>query len=178
MLLPIFHKYPDEGAMVGKILAGYSELEVSLMGCVIEVHGEVDTVFKVMYRNRGEKQRIDVADAMGRHTFDGLGLGAQFATAIGAMHYCRQIRNQFAHCQWWGDSSGYLTFLDLESVARENAKITSFRNFEKRRANLQLLEAQVAYFEHVLDILIFLQHEVMLRLGRAPSTIPFHTQRH
>ena len=48
-----FADFPEEGAFVGRILLGYTDLEIDLMHCVKSVRGDLDTVFKAMYRARG-----------------------------------------------------------------------------------------------------------------------------
>src|SRR5947199_10488885 len=108
----IFGAFPAEAKMVGRIVIEYGELEITLMNCLHMARGgDLDTVLKAMFRTRGEAQRIAIADALGRQSFVGLGLDAEFAKAIGDMDYCRTIRNQYAHCIWIADRPGYLGFV-------------------------------------------------------------------
>lgn len=173
-LLPVFDVYPEHGAAVGRLLAGYSELEIVLLYAVQGVRDSFDDVFKAMYRTRGEKQRIEIADALARHEFVQIGLGDQFAAAIGVMQYCRQIRNQFAHCAWYGDASGYLKFTALEEAARENTKRENWKDLTIRRLDVALLMQQLAYFEYVHDLLTWLKYEALriTKAGRNPFPVP------
>jgi hypothetical protein len=84
-MMAIFHQYPDEAQVIGRLLAGYSELEILLMHCVMTVRDDFNVALKTMYRTRGEKQRIQIADAMARQPFHSIGCGTQFEMAIGSM---------------------------------------------------------------------------------------------
>jgi hypothetical protein len=163
-LLPVFDIYPKHGEVVGRLLAGYSELEIDLMYAVMAVRGSLDDIFKAMYRTRGERQRIFVADALARGGFDAIGLSIQYNDAINAMQHCRKIRNQFAHCQWYSDSSGYLKFTALEDVAMEKKKLQDFSSLTIRRLDLVLLQSQMTYFECVQSLLMWLKWEALCKL--------------
>jgi len=60
-ILNAFLNFPNEAAIIGRLLAGYSDLEVGMMHCAQVVRDDLDTVLKTMFRTRGETQRIDVA---------------------------------------------------------------------------------------------------------------------
>jgi hypothetical protein len=98
VIFPAFWSFPEEGAIIGRLLTGYAELEISLMRCIHVVRDDFDTVLKAMFRIRGEQQRLSVGDALGRHHYQALDLGVEFNAAVKPMDYCRQIRNQYAHC--------------------------------------------------------------------------------
>jgi hypothetical protein len=71
VVMPAFHRFPNEAAMIGRLLAGYAELEIGLLHCVSVVREDFDAVLKSMFRTRGETRRIDVADALGRQLYRG-----------------------------------------------------------------------------------------------------------
>jgi hypothetical protein len=50
-ILASFKKFSEEGATVGRLLAGYSNIEVGLMHCV-SVTRNVDTALKTMLKTR------------------------------------------------------------------------------------------------------------------------------
>jgi hypothetical protein len=110
-IMPAFANFPHEAEIIGRLLAGYTNLEIGLMNCVQVVRGDFDTVLKAMFRARGETARIDIADAFGRHHYDSAKLGTEFSMAISAVRYCLRIRNQYAHCGWWDDNSGNLALV-------------------------------------------------------------------
>jgi len=64
-ILPPFKKFPNEGAIVGRLLAGYSNIEVGLMHCVQMARGgNLDDVLKKMFSKRGETRRINEAEKL------------------------------------------------------------------------------------------------------------------
>src|SRR2546427_11701078 len=118
--LKVSNAFPEECAIVGRLLAGYSVMEFGLMVCVNAAIEDFDAVFKTMFRTRGETQRIDIADAMSRHKFHTIQLGTQFEMAIGNMQRCLKIRNQFAHCHW-AEKPGRMGFVDMEELAKTSS---------------------------------------------------------
>jgi len=99
MVMPAFHRFPNEAAIIGRLLAGYAELEIDLLHCVAVAREDFDATLKAMFRIRGETSRINVGDALGRQVYDKLGLGADFQMAVSAMRYCLKIRNQYCPLQ-------------------------------------------------------------------------------
>src|SRR5262249_20474915 len=113
-ILTAFNRFPKEAKMVGHLLAAYANLEIDLLHCVAGIRGDFDAVLKSMFRTRSVRQRIDIADALGRQPFHHYKMGTPFAMAIGAVRHCLNIRNQYAHCNWYDDNSGHLAFVNLE----------------------------------------------------------------
>jgi hypothetical protein len=170
-LFSVFRKYPDESAIVGRLLSGYSILEIDLMHCVSQVRDDLDTVLKAMFRNRGETSRINVADAFGRHYYHKHSLRSEFETAIGAVRYCLKIRNQYAHSIWW-DYSGRLAFAAIEDVAKLNTLVTDLGNLDPLCVDLLLLQQQEAYFNCTDDLLNYVNFEGRQRAGKIVNTRP------
>src|SRR5690242_15429696 len=81
-ILAPFLTFPDEAAIIGCLLAGYTTLEVGLLHCVQVVRDDFDAVLKAMFRARSETQRIDVADALGRHYYHDRGIGTEFEMGV------------------------------------------------------------------------------------------------
>jgi hypothetical protein len=66
-ILAPFKKFSGEGATVGRLLAGYSNIELGLLNCVqMALGGDLDTVLKKMYRLRGETKRTNEAEKLGQ----------------------------------------------------------------------------------------------------------------
>src|SRR4051794_31432912 len=79
-----FQLCPEEGAIIGRLLAGYGELEVDLALCVAAtLDDDVDTAFRIMFRLRGESQRIEIADAFIQQHYSA-GLRSEYGEALGA----------------------------------------------------------------------------------------------
>lgn len=156
-ILTAFIKYPDEAAIIGRLLAGYSEIEFQLTSCLGHAIDDNNTALRALFRIRSERDRISVADALMRNKYKAVGLENQYADAIGAVRYCRKIRNQFAHCHWIHNSKRGLAFMNLEAAAETFARpVIKFRP-----VNVSLLQEHEEYFCYALDCLKFLDHEIL-----------------
>lgn len=94
-MLRSFAKYPEQGMIVGKLVAGYGDLEFSLAECLSATMGDdLSMACRIMFRVRGEEARIQVADGGMRVQFDEIGLINTYTEAVADMHWCRRIRNQ------------------------------------------------------------------------------------
>jgi hypothetical protein len=74
IILPAFVQFPSEGMYIGRMLAGYGELEFELTECVGTALGDMESRFRAMFRIKGEQSRLDVADALMRPKFNSVGL--------------------------------------------------------------------------------------------------------
>jgi hypothetical protein len=154
-----FGRFPKEAEIIGRLLAGYADLEILLMHCAQVVRDDLDTVLKAMFRTRSGTSRIGVADAFGRHHYKDLGLETEFTMAIGATQYCLRIRNQYAHCIWYDDNTGNLAFTNLEEIAAENAFLKDLHTLTIFHVDVPLLESQEAYFRYAEHFLLWVNYE-------------------
>ncbi len=166
-----FTKFQDEGMIVGRLLAGYADLELDLFHCVNVVRDDFDTVFKAFVKTRGETHRTDMADIFGGQYYHKLEIGTQFEMAIGAVRYCLKIRNQYSHCTWWDDNSGNLAFANLEEIAKNNTLVTGLQGLETRHIDVHTLSQQELYFEYTDNLLTWVNYEGRRR-ARKPATPP------
>lgn len=88
-------KFPTELTIIGRLLTGYSDLEIDLLNCVQVATGDFDGTLRTMFAKRGESMRITNGAKLGRPVYAGLGLEADFDVAIDAMRHCLLIRNQY-----------------------------------------------------------------------------------
>lgn len=165
-VLRAFADYPAEAALIGRMLAGYADLEIDLMHCAKAVRGDLDLALKTMFRGRGNSQRIDLAVAIGRRPYDELGLGAEFDSAIIAVRLCLRIRNLYAHCTWWNDNSGELAFANLEELAKLNVVVTDLQGLTVNHVNVAHLQSQFNYFEYADNLLLGVLQEGNRCAGR------------
>jgi len=159
--LHAFDRFPEEGRLVGRLLTAYADLEVALLQCVHAAVGNFDLVLKAMYRIRGETARLRIADGLGYAGFAGHNLDAHFSSAIDDMGYCRELRNSYAHSNWFVNHEGKLAFTALEKLAETNNFSESLEKLPTRYINAELLERQFDYFNHTGDRFGWLQHEVI-----------------
>ena len=121
-----------------------------------------------MCRARGKSQRIHIGDAIGRKPYRALNLETQFSETVADMHQCRKIRNEFAHCNFFDDSSGSLAYVDLEANAQSHALI-NVRSFIESHVTMTLLQQQEENLGYISDCLAFLNHEAQRVAGRLAS---------
>jgi hypothetical protein len=156
----ISRKFPAEAAAVGRLLAGYADLEISLMHCVQMVRGgDLDTVLKAMFGKRGETQRINTADRLGKPAYENLGLGSCFGSAIDDMKFFLNIRNFYAHSLWHDDNTGYLSFVNLEELATVPTVITNLIGLAIRQLDITILILQEEYLDFVDQSITFLNYQ-------------------
>jgi hypothetical protein len=115
-LLPFF-TFKHEGGVIGRLLAGYTNLEIGLLNCVQVATSDFDATLKAMFRIRGETERVLKAEKLGEPAYKTIKLDSAFRAAVGSIRHCLKIRNQYAHCVWWDDFSGQLAFANIEEVA-------------------------------------------------------------
>jgi len=164
-----FTKFSNEGVIIGRLLAAYADLELSLFHCVNVTREDFDTVYKAMFKARGETRRIDMADIFGRQNYHKIGLGTQFEMAISSVRYCLKIRNQYAHCIWWDDYSGNLAFAYLEEIADKNSIVKDLKDLTIHHIDVHTLVQQEQYFEYTDSLLAWVNFEGR-RVAGKPST--------
>lgn len=166
IFLAKFDRYPTEAAYIGRIVAGYGELEFGIARCLSAALGDSNTAFKTMYRIRGEEQRILIADALMRSAFEKADLKAPYCEAIADTGWCRTIRNQYAHCHWidYEDRRG-LYFVELEN----GAKKADIGTLQIKPISPETLGAQDFYFAYVQQCLTLLEHRLLTLVGKPPT---------
>ena len=158
-----FRKFPNEGDTIGRLLAGYSNIEIGLMNCVQVATGDFDAVIRKMFGARGETKRIHAADKLGLPEYRRLRLATEFEKAIGVVKYCLKIRNQYAHWVWWDDYSGRLAFANIEDLTKYKRPIKDLSKLKAHHVDAALLEAQEAYFVYADEFLAWINHEGRFR---------------
>jgi hypothetical protein len=171
MVMPAFRRFPEEAAVIGRLLAGYAELEIDLLHCVSVARDDFDATLKAMFRIRGETARINVADALGRQLYHRLGLGTDFEMAVSAMRYCLKIRNQYAHCNWYDDNTGRLAFVNVEEIANENQPISGFEGLTRHYIDVPTLAEQEQYFGYTDALLTYANYEGRFRVGKLQRNV-------
>ena len=176
-LMPAFHRRKKDAAIVGRLITGYGELELLLAICVGTAlatkrnipdgytefqhrHRYEGVGIKLIFRIRGEKNRIDAASKLMRGAFTAANMGSEYDETMNAMRACLRIRNLFAHCHWGQSRKRGLFFINLEEVARKPQRLNldSFRHAST--TTLQYLER---YFWHTMEPLDYLAHELGFR---------------
>jgi hypothetical protein len=170
-----FASFPAEAAIIGRLLTGYSEIELSLCLCLSQTRVGLDCALKKMFGDRGETKRIDKAQTLGGPPYKGLKLHTTFASAIADMRYCLRIRNQYAHSQWLQLAGGRLGFVNLEEAARTPSPVLSMGKLKARHLDAGLLNLQEEFFIYVKKIFDHLNFQAQIAAGKSsipPQTTP------
>jgi hypothetical protein len=149
-LMPCFEpdQAEEEGKIIGKILAGYGELEVTVLLCLVAVEGQLDLPIRQLFKRMPAERRLEKACKALAQDFKNAGLGSEMDEALSDLDWCRKLRNQYAHCQWgWTPVDG-LFFVNLEQLADQAAPIQKVMD-HPRRIDVPLLQEQEAYCDYV-----------------------------
>jgi hypothetical protein len=157
-LMPCFdaNQAQAEGIIVGRLLAGYGELEVQLCACRIAVEGIYDIPVRELFSVRGESRRLRTAKAALRSDYTRAGLITDLDQALDDLDWCREIRNQYSHCQWYWTSKEGLCFVNLEELAKQPTAILALTAV-RHPISLALLNDQEAFFWYVKECLMYLE---------------------
>jgi hypothetical protein len=178
MPLQPFYRFENEGAAVGRLLLGYSNLEVGLMNCVqMALRGDLNAVIKPMFSVRGESRRIKRAQDIGEPIFAQHGLTRNFHHALAVIRRCLEIRNQYAHWSLWNDSSGKLAFANLESLAKVKRTVNNLIRLRRFHVDATLLAEQENYYIYCDRYTSWLNFEIQVRTGALPRNIQLKPKR-
>jgi hypothetical protein len=169
MLMPAFHRRKKDAGAVGRLIAGYGELELGLSKCVgmalaFKRNPPVDAqhryIHRIRYENfaiklvfrmrRGEKKRIGDCGKIMRKPYAQEGLTKELDETLNAMRACLRFRNLFAHCTWAQSRKRGLFFINLEEVARMPRKL-DLNHF--RHVSAKTLDDLESYFFHTAVLL-------------------------
>jgi hypothetical protein len=161
-----FRSYPKEAAIIGRMLAGYGELEFLLHLVLTEILGNANTSGRVMFRSRGEEHRLSTADALIRPTMETYSLLESWDRVRRAMFWCKTTRNQYAHCHWLDDVGHGLMFTRIETAAKT---VTGDLILPFFHIDVPLLKRQEEHFHYTDMGLCYLRGEMKIRRGQIPS---------
>jgi hypothetical protein len=157
--MPVFRKFQVEAEIIGRLVVGYGELELDLCNCVAMGIGNLDKAVKSMFGSRSETKRIKIAETLGREPYTNLALGDWFDEAITGIRYCVQVRNQYAHRNFYDDNSGTLAFVNLEELAKREEIVNDLLSLTIKHVAPNLLEEQERYVVYVRATIGFLNYE-------------------
>ena len=112
-LMPCFDKGKgfDESIIIARLLAGYGEIELQMCMCLIVVEGQIDTPIREIFEKRGAEFRIKTGANALETEYAHAGLLTELTEALADLDWCRQIRNQYSHCQWFWTATEGLCFV-------------------------------------------------------------------
>jgi hypothetical protein len=158
MLMPCFEATQAfvESIPLGQILAGYGELELSMCQCLVVTKGYTfDGPIREVFGKRGAEARIREIKKLLLADYTNAGLDADLVEVLDDMDWCREIRNQYAHCHWYWTQSEGLCFVNLEELAKQPTSIENLTG-TRHPIKLPLLKEQEAFFDYVKETLWYL----------------------
>jgi len=165
----LYGRFPVEGEIIGRLLAGYTDLELCVTLAVVHTSKDsFDSIIKRVYKRMGEQKRIILITQLGIDGFKTLDLEAEFVEGIALFDYCRTIRNQYAHSVFWDDWGENFGFGNLEDIARQALPLKSFNTLPRKPIDVPTLQLQEDYFEHVESYFLWLVNE-----GRRRSNLQY-----
>jgi hypothetical protein len=176
-MFPIHARFSKEMAVIGRLLIDYGELELDLMNCVQVARGlDLNATLKAMFRVRGETNRIDIADGMGRAPYNALNLVVEFDAMIAALKHCLRVRNKYAHAYWHDPNQGTeLCYVSLEELAKEQAEVRDLAALTFFYIDEALLLRQEQFFEYTRDLISYVNYQGRYNSGaikRQMFTLP------
>jgi hypothetical protein len=150
-LMPCFEpgQAHAEGLIIGRLLAGYGEIELEMCACLIAVERSgYDVPIRAIFTDRSAEKRISVGRKALRQSFAKAKLTADLTEALADMEWCRQIRNQYSHCHWYWTAKEGLCFINLEELAKQPTTILSL-TANRHPIDVPLLQQQEEYFWYV-----------------------------
>lgn len=162
-MFPIHGKFPRLMPIIGRLLVDYGDLELDLMNCIQMQRGPyLNGTLKAMYRVRGETNRIDVADGLGRAPYVALDMAGEFDSMISAMRHTLRIRNKYAHA-FWRDPAGELCYVSLEELAKEPVEVVDLTALRFFYIDEPLLLSQERFFLYTRDLIAYVNFEGQYR---------------
>ena len=160
-MFPIHNTFPREMAVIGRLLVDYGELELDLMNCVqVARSNDLNATLKAMFRVRGETNRIDIADGLGRAAYVAVNLEAEFDSMIAVIKHCLRIRNKYAHAFWHDPNMGKdLCYVSLEELAKENDVVRDLAALTFFFIDEPLLLRQEQFFEYTRNLITYVNYQ-------------------
>lgn len=153
MINPSHAAFPAEANLIGLMVLGYSELDITLCFVGGLALGQKWAVLSALHALDNESARLDMVNRLVKHVMIERGIDAKFGEAIGAMRHCKKIRNQYAHAQWI-DRNNTLMFASAKDIPWKADGVIQWKV-----TNFHLLQKQKAYFEYTRKCLIWLEAE-------------------
>lgn len=154
MLNPANLEFPEELAAIGRMVIGYSELDLGICHASGLILNNRWSVLAALHSLRQEAARLDIIEHLTRAPFAAAGLGAEFEETLQSLKHCRSIRNKYAHATWNIDDTAtphVLLFADITNTDWTNAKPKFVRT------SLVLIQAQEAFFDYTKGCVLFLE---------------------
>ncbi|MCP8884833.1 hypothetical protein NIM87_15090 [Devosia sp. XJ19-1] len=157
MINPALHAFPSEASLIGQMVVGYGEIDISMVSAVGKAMGMMFQLLDALEEVQSEMRRIVVVQKLARGKFVALGLADEFDQAISAMEFCRETRNYFAHCHYGDFGDGVLVTVKAKDMF---AMPGSIDDLNWRRHTVETLTALEQYFTHCRAYWLWLDQKI------------------
>lgn len=152
MINPAFIGFQEEASLLGAMVIGYGELDLTFANMAGIALGERYAVLEACHSVRSESARLKIADALAASALQKHELKVPYEIAHRGMRFCLKLRNQYAHAQWGDLKVGYLSFTNAEDAFKRPLTKTKWK-----KISIELLKEQEAFFENTRKWLIYLE---------------------
>ena len=115
-----------ESIVLSRLMAGYGELELTMCQCLMVIqNGALDAPIRKVFGERGAEKRIVNCRKAMMPEFTKASLQDLLHETLDDLDWCRDMRNQYAHCTWyWDQVNKKLCFVNLEELAKQPTPIS------------------------------------------------------
>jgi hypothetical protein len=164
-LMPAFRRHPEEAAIIGRLVAGYGELEFIYANCLAVVMPPSNSAMRSYFSIRGEAIRLDLARNLMQNAFAVVGLEDKCLSTYSDMKFCHKVRNAYAHCHWADHTSAGLFYVNLESTADRTGYF--YRNHKYLHVDVKQLERVEDFFWNTFNRGQHLMMEYRVKTGQS-----------
>lgn len=154
-----FDRFAREGAIVGRLVVEYGELEWALCLAAGAAANDRGAALRAMYRAGNGAQRIVAGDALVRTHLRDAALSAIHAATIERLRDCLRIRDRYAQTSWTIEGDSHLALVDIDAALtrddRAGGEVPALR-----RVTIGLLEDQQRLFAEVMQNLTYLHWDL------------------
>jgi hypothetical protein len=166
MINPALDNFPKEAALIGAMVVGYGELDITMVSCAGNAMAMTLPLLDALDQVNSEYTRIEIIRRLATPAFDTLGLATQFNRALAAQNECREVRNTFAHCHYGYDYKSGLMYVKARDLFAQNRKPP---DLPWRDLTVEGLELQEAYFEATRKLWLWLDVSLPYIRKKQPS---------
>lgn len=169
MINPALSRFPEHAALIGTLVIGYSELDISMVDAAGTAIGLRFPLLDAAEAVNSELTRIELVRRMSQKHFAHIGLEQQFLHAISCQDFCREVRNYYAHCHYADfDAGKVLAVVKAKDLFSDQSMTVA--KMPWRLIEDEILIRQEAFFENTRSWWLWLSHAVeLLRKGKQPT---------
>ena len=168
---PSFRKFIFEYIHIGRLIVGYSDIELALYNLIKITKNPNENILKKMIKGNTAKVRIDKAKAIGFEKFKKNKLENEFDSCINFIKHCKDIRNLYAHSNYWDANWKYLMFTEIEKLAKQKNCDDDISKAKTHPITSELLLEQLEFYDYTIKYIFWLNNEVRFRMNMLEKNV-------